>query len=137
MSEFWKEYFKSDRFAAHTGISLNEVRPGFARSTLLLDDNHLNGLGTVHGGVLFTLADFTFAAASNSYGFAAVAIQAGITFSKAIKEGTLTAEAVELSRSRRVGNYQVTIKDQTGELVATFQGVAYVKQQAIGPEHTG
>jgi acyl-CoA thioesterase len=86
----------------------------------------------VHGGALFTLADFTFALAANSYGRVTVAINANISYLKAVKTGTLIAEARELSKSNRISNYTVNIKEEDGgELVAVFQGMAYRKKEKL------
>ena len=93
--------------------------------------HHLNGYGTVQGGAIFTLADFAFAAASNSHGTVAVAINVSITFMKAAKTGTLWAEAREISRNFKLGSYTVEVKDDQGELVALFQGLAYRKSEKI------
>jgi len=121
-------YLKNDHFAARTGIELIEVASGHARAKMALQPYHLNGVGTVHGGALFTLADFAFAAACNSHGTVAVAIDANITFMKAAVTGTLYAEAKELSRNFKLGSYSVTVRDDNGELIAQFQGLAYRKK---------
>jgi acyl-CoA thioesterase len=126
-----KEYFKSDQFAAHCEIELLEAANGCARAKMILQPRHWNGIGTVHGGALFTLADFAFAAASNSHGTVAVAIDANITFMKAVSTGTLFAEARELARNYRLGSYSVEVRDEKGELIAQFQGLAYRKKDAL------
>ncbi len=131
MSENWKNYFKNDKFAAHTGIELIEVCPGSAKAQLEIAAHHLNALNIVQGGAIFTLADFTFAAASNSYGQQAVAVQVSISFLQATSSGTLIAEAREVSRSRKIGNYQVLVFAEDGSKVAVFNGVAYIKKQEI------
>jgi acyl-CoA thioesterase len=75
-SETLKRYFKRDLFAHHVGIELIEAHNGYAKASLAIKEHHLNGVGRVHGGVIFTLADLAFAAASNSQGRVAVAISA-------------------------------------------------------------
>ena len=69
-----KDYFKKDQFAAHNNIELVDAADGRARARMTLQPHHLNALGTVQGGALFTLADFCFAAACNSHGTVAVAL---------------------------------------------------------------
>jgi len=56
----------ADAFAIHNGMTITEVRDGYARAEMELQPFHLNGAKTVHGGALFTLADFAFAAAGNT-----------------------------------------------------------------------
>lgn len=122
---------KGDRFSAHSGIELVAVAPGHARAKLSLQAHHLNGLGIVQGGAIFTLADFAFAAASNAHGTMAVAINASITFMKSVTTGTLWAEAREISKNSKLGSYTVEVKDEQGELIALFQGLAYRKREKL------
>jgi acyl-CoA thioesterase len=124
-------FFKRDRFAHHSAIELVEVAAGFARARMTLQPLHLNGLDIAHGGAIFTLADFAFAAASNSHGTVAVAINATISIVKAVSQGTLWAEAREVSRSRKVGTYAVEVKNEAGDLIALFQGTVYRKSEAL------
>lgn len=126
-----KRFFKKDKFAERANIELLSVSPGQARAKMTLHPHHLNGYGTVQGGAIFTLADFAFAAASNSHGKVAVAINVSITFMKAGETGTLWAEAKEVSKNFKLGSYTVEVKDDQGELVAVFQGLAYRKSEQI------
>lgn len=124
-------FFKRDRFAAHSGITLLDVGEGYAKAEMPIKPEHLNGVGTVHGGALFTLADLAFAVASNSHGTVAVAINVSISYLKAVSRGTLIAEAREESRNRRLGLYTVRITDEEGDLVALFEGMAYRKDAPL------
>jgi acyl-CoA thioesterase len=126
-----KRFFKGDQFAAHSNIELLTAGPGRATAKMTLQPLHLNGLGTVQGGAIFTLADFTFAVACNSHGTMAVALDVSIVFMKAATAGTLRAEAREVSKNFKIGLYTVDIKDDQGELVAQFQGVAYRKKDKL------
>jgi acyl-CoA thioesterase len=126
-----KRFFKNDKFAERANIELLSVSPGQARAKMTLHPHHMNGYGTVQGGAIFTLADFAFAAASNSHGRIAVAVNVSITFMKAGQSGTLWAEAREVSKNIKLGSYTVEVKDDQGELVAVFQGLAYRKSEAI------
>ena len=126
-----KAFFGGDRYAAHSGIELVEISPGYAKARMVLRPIHLNGLAIAHGGAIFTLADFAFALASNSHGTVAVAINASVTIMKAAKGGTLVAEAREVSRNPKLGNYTVEVRDDTGDLVALFHGLAYRKADPL------
>jgi acyl-CoA thioesterase len=126
-----KEYLKKDQFAARNNIELLEAANGHAKARMTLQPHHWNGYGTVHGGAIFTLADFAFAAACNSYGTVAVAIDANITFMQASTTGTLYAEAREIAKNFKLGSYSVEVKNDHGELIAQFQGLAYRKQDKI------
>jgi acyl-CoA thioesterase len=126
-----KQFFKKDRFAALSGVELLSVAPGQARASMRLHPHHLNGMGTVMGGAIFTLADFAFAAASNSHGTAAVAINVSISFLKAAQTGTLWADAREMAKNFKLGAYTVEVRDDAGDLVALFQGMAYRKKDKL------
>jgi acyl-CoA thioesterase len=128
-----KAFFeKEDKFAKDLGIELLEIREGYARARMTLRGNHLNGLASGHGGVLFSLADFVFAAAVNSHGTIAVAINANISYIKGVKEGdVLTAEAGEIALHPKLAVCSVTVTDQSGVIVASFQGTAYRKNREL------
>lgn len=121
-----------DAFGRGVGIELVSVGEGRATARMQLGPQHWNGHNLAHGGAVFTLADFAFAAASNSYGTVAVAINANITFIKAATTGTLTAEAREASKNPRLGSYTIEVRDEQGDLVAMFQGLAYRKSEKLG-----
>lgn len=127
-------YFHNDRFVNHCGIELVSYAPGLAVTRMTVQEKHLNALGIVQGGALFTLADYAFGVASNAYGTAAVGINVSITYMKATTSGVLTAEAREISQNPKLSSYTVDIKDASGALVAVFQGLAYRKKQPVtGP----
>jgi acyl-CoA thioesterase len=84
-----------------------------------------NLAGSVHGGVIAGLADLAFEVACNSYGRLAVATELAVHYAAAARTGTpLRADAVEVSRSRRLASYRVEVT-AAGEVVAWCQAVAY------------
>lgn len=118
-----------DRFANHVGVRLLEVSEGYAKAELAINSHHLNGLGIAHGGAIFTLADLVFAAASNSRGADAVAVNISISYFKAEREGVLTAEAKEISLNRKLATYFISVVNESGEKIAAMQGTAFRKTQ--------
>jgi len=127
-----KSFFRRDRFAAHSGMRLVSASPGRARARMRVGPSHLNGVGVVQGGAIFTLADLAFAAASNSHGTVAVAINASIWFVTAARQGTLTAEAREVSCNPKLATYAIEVRNEAGEIVAIFEGMVYRKKDQIG-----
>ena len=125
------EFFKNDQFVNHCGIELVSHQRGRAVTRLAVQPLHLNALGIVQGGAIFTLADYAFGVASNGYGTAAVGINVSITYIKATTSGTLTAVAHEVALNPKLSSYTVNVTDGTGALVAIFQGLAYRKKQPI------
>lgn len=128
-----RRLMSGDRWAAAAGARLVEVREGYARATLRLRADHLNGVAVAQGGAVFTLADFAFAAAANSHGTVAVALDVSITFARAAKAGVLSAEAREESLSRRTSVCNVRVTDSDGKVVALFRGTAFRKDDPIAP----
>ena len=125
-----RQFMERDKFVQLAGIRLLEQSPGHATAEFDVAPHHLNGAGTVHGGAIFTLADFAFAAA-NSHGTVALAVNASISYVKAVREGTLTAKAIELSLGPKLASYRVDITEDTGDIVALFQGMVYRKRDPI------
>jgi len=125
-------YFREhDLFAKHAGIELVKVGDGTALAKMKIEEHHLNSARVAHGGAIFTLADYAFAAAANSSGKIALSINANINFLRAAPGGTLYAEAREVSLHPKLGTYSITISDEQGELVATFQGIVYRKSDDL------
>jgi acyl-CoA thioesterase len=107
------------------GIEIEEAREGYARITMSVRADMLNGHRIAHGGMIFALADTAFAYACNSRNVASVAQQASIVFLSQAKEGErLVAEAREQARSGRSGTYVVTVRNQAGEDIAVFHGLS-------------
>ena len=131
MEELKAFFGERDRFARHAGIDLVEITAGGAKCKMDIKPMHLNGVNTVQGGAIFTLADLAFAAACNSHGQVAVAVNVSITFMKAVGEGTLYAEAREVSCNPKLGSYTIDVTDDDGDVVAVFQGLAYRKKNPI------
>lgn len=130
-----QQFFSSeDKFARHTGIELLEMGPGRARASMRIEPFHFNGARTVHGGAIFTLADFAFAVASNSHGTLAMGINTSVSFVKAATKGTLYATAQEQALNPKLASYLVQITDDAGDVVAIFQGMVYRKKESILPE---
>lgn len=126
------KFFEKDRFAHYVGIELVEVDSGYAVTSLALSDKHLNGLDIVQGGAIFTLADFAFAAATNSNGIATVGINSNITYFKAPRGKVIKAIAKETSTGKKICGCDVEVLDEDGTLIAKFSGTGYRKNMNLG-----
>jgi acyl-CoA thioesterase len=112
-----------DKTSQALGISIVEVRPGYARASMRVRSDMVNGHRICHGGMVFTLADTAFAFACNSHNENTVAAAASIDFLAPSHEGDeLTAVATEVWRSRRNGIYEITVVNQEGARIALFRG---------------
>lgn len=122
----------NDRFMKMVGVEIDEVRPGYAKVSMKVEDKHLNSVDITHGGAVFTVADMAFALASNSHGQVSVALNMSINFLKATTAGNLlTATATEDKLTNRTGLYRLTVEDETGDLVALAEGLVYRKKEQI------
>ena len=110
----------ADPLAAHLGITLTDVRPGYARATMTVAPTHLNAVGTAHGGATMALLDVVHAAVSNSHGTVAVAQDVHTEFCTPGRPGDLlTAEGVEVHRTNRTAVYRIEARAQDDRLIAT------------------
>ena len=110
----------ADPLAAHLGITLEQIRPGYARAAMTVGPQLLNAVGMAHGGATMALLDVVHAAVSNSHGTVAVALDVHTEFLAAGRPGDrLVAEGVELHRTGRTAVYRIEARAQDGRLVAT------------------
>lgn len=123
---------KHDRASQHLGIKIDSVEEGVAVLSMTVRDDMLNGLDILHGGFTFSLADSAFAFACNSRNRKTVALNCTINFVAAAKVGdVLTATAREVSLSGRTGVYDVSVKNQRGDVVAEFRGTSYGTSSSV------
>lgn len=132
MDKIKKHFQDNDHYAKLSGMELIEIAPGKATASMKVAVCHLNGVNMLHGGAIFTLADFALAAASNSHGNVAVSLNVSISYTKASKEGdTVFARAEEITSSRRTGTYIVIISNQDDEKLAVLQATVYKKDTPL------
>ncbi|MGF6293501.1 acyl-CoA thioesterase [Paraburkholderia youngii] len=92
--------YENDACSRALGLEILEVRPGYARLRMAVRDDFLNGHQICHGGLIFTLADSTFAFACNTYNINTVAAGCSIEYLRPVHGGdVLSAEAVEQTLS--------------------------------------
>jgi acyl-CoA thioesterase len=105
------------------GIVIEEARHRYARVSMLVRKDMLNGHGIAHGGMIFALADSAFAYVCNGGNHASVAAQASVVFLDKAAEGeTLVAEANEVAREGRAGVTHVSVRTAVGRAIAEFTG---------------
>ena len=131
--------YARDRAAQTLGIVVTKVGPGFASCRMAVREEMLNGHGTCHGGLIFTLADTAFAYACNAGNRATVALGAQITFTAPARLGDeLVATARERSRAGRTGVYDVEVCRDDGATLALFRGNAYeTRGTVVAPAPAG
>jgi acyl-CoA thioesterase len=130
--------YARDRASQALGMKIVEVRPGYARMTMTVRNDMLNGHATCHGGFIFALADSAFAFACNSHNQITVASGCAIEYLAPGREGTtLSAEAVEQATTGRTGVYDIAVTDEDGKRIAMFRGKSYrIKGEVIAGLNT-
>ena len=124
-----------DRFAKGIGAKLTEIREGYARAELTVEERHLNGADVCQGGVMYTLADLSFAAVANSRQALTLGISNTITFIKSGQLGDrLIAECTEVVDHKRLPYCDIKITNQKGEIIAVMTGLAYRLNKDFGYE---
>jgi len=105
------------------GIVIEEARAGYARLSMAVRADMLNGHGIIHGGMVFALADTAFAYVCNGRNEKTVAAQASVVFlGRASEDDTLIAEAEEAATAGRSGVTRVTVRTSDGRPIAEFTG---------------
>ena len=121
-----KTMYERDPASQALGMTLDAIRPGYARMRMRVREDMLNGHGTCHGGYIFMLADSAFAFACNSHNFNTVGAGCTIDYLAPGRAGDmLVAEAVEQALSGKTGVYDVVVTDQDGRKVALFRGKSH------------
>ena len=110
-----RAFFEKDRFAIHSGITIDEVAEGYARCSMEIKEHHKNANDVVMGGAVFTLADLCFGAASDGK---AVSMTSEISFLHPAKGKRLCAEARMIKDGRSSVFYEVRVSDDEGRIVA-------------------
>ncbi len=123
-----RAFFANDKFATDAGAYIEEVDDCYAKCSMKIDDRHRNAVGGVMGGVHFTLADFTFAVATNWKKAGVVSLNSTITYLGTVKGDELIAEAFCVKDGRNTNCYRVDIHDNFMNYVATVNITGYKKE---------
>lgn len=121
-----EDMMSKDSFSQWLGITVLDVKEGYAKIQMTLRQEMVNGFGVIHGGVTFSFADSAFAFACNNRNNLSLALDTSINFTKPTQPGdVLIAEAKELHNGRSTGLYLITVTNQNDEQVALFKGTCF------------
>jgi uncharacterized protein (TIGR00369 family) len=130
--EHLSRYFNEEvTFSRHIGAKVEEVEPGRSVISIEVEEVHLNGAGTLHGGVYASLID-------NAMGLSVLAlvgvrtatIQMNVHFLGAVGGGRITCESEVLHRTRRTATAEAKVYDAEGDLVALGTGAFRVFEKS-------
>ena len=117
-----------EAFSKKIGLKLVDLQAGYSRVEMTFTPDMENIFGMAHGGAIFSLIDVAFETACNSHGTVAVALNVMVTYVASPAPGSLlTAEAKELSCTRKTANYDIKVHDDQDRLIASCQALAYRK----------
>ena len=126
-SKIVDKMYENDAFSKWLGIKRIEDGAGKSVLQMTVRKEMLNGFDIVHGGITYSLADSALAFASNGHGRKAVSVETSISHTQTCKEGdVLTTYTEEMSLSKKIGVYQITITNQDNKTVALFKGTVYI-----------
>lgn len=117
-----RKTFAADTFSQETiGAKIELMHSGYCKASMMADEHHLNACEVLHGGALFTLADFASAVVANMDGQTALSVKVNIEYIKAGNKGLLTAESYETARKGRLILVDTAIRDSNGTLLASVK----------------
>jgi acyl-CoA thioesterase len=128
----------ADAFSAWLGVSVLSVAPGKSKLRMVVRPEMVNGFGTAHGGIAYSLADSALAFATNTGGTISVALDTTMSYPAAVRVGdVLMATCVEENRTNKIGFARVTVTNQNGETVGHFRGTVYRTPKPHFPPEQG
>ena len=117
---------QSDAMSQWLGIKIHNYTPGSITVSMTVRKDMVNGFNVAHGGITYSLADSALAFSANSHGIRSMSIETSISHQKMVKVGdVLTVTSKELSLSKKIGVYEMAVKNQDNDLVAHFKGTVY------------
>jgi len=124
---------KNEPLAKTLGMKLVLLEAGYSLVEMTYEPSIMDNIYCrAHGGAIFALIDEAFETASQSGGSIAVALNVNVGYIASPESyDRLRAEAREVSRSRKIANYEIKVTDQNDRLIATCQAVAYLTGKPI------
>ena len=123
---------EEEPFARKFGLILIDLQEGYSKVGMSFTSDMENIFGMAHGGALFALIDEAFETASNSHGVMAVGLNMNVNFfSSPVKGSYLTAEAKELSRTKKTAVYDIRVTDDRNNHIAACQALVYRKDRRL------
>lgn len=117
-------------FAKDVGMKILEVREGYCRGMVDIENRHLNPLHTVHGGVFFSLADTVCGIAAASTGYGGPTVQGDMDYLRAVRGKEVVCTAKVTKTGRTLTWVDGVITDDTGLEVAHTKFIYYRLKEA-------
>ncbi len=129
-----RHFMEAVTFSRHIGSRVEEVEPGRAVLHIDVEEYHLNGNGTLHGGVYASLID-------NAMGISVAALvgvrtattQMNVHFLGPVSSGRVVCRGEVVHRTRRTATAEAKVYDGEGNLVAMGTGAFRIFEQRGNP----
>ncbi|MGA2782937.1 MAG: PaaI family thioesterase [Smithella sp.] len=122
----------AEPFAKKFGLQLIDLQEGYAKVEMVFTPDMENMFGMAHGGAVFALIDEAFEVASNSHGTMAVALNMNVNYMASPAKGSkLTAEAKEISKTKKTAAYNIIVTDDKNNLIASCQSIVYRMEKPL------
>ena len=108
---------QQNRFMNHCGIRITALEEGCCRGELSVAEYCKNTRDTVHGGLLYTMADCVVSAYSRAVAGSAVTLDGTFHYLGNITGGTISAEATPIQLGHTVMVFRVNVMGE-GRLLA-------------------
>ena len=129
-----RHFDESIPFSHHVGAKVESVEPGRATCYLDVEKIHLNGNGTLHGGVYASLVDNAMGLSVVSLvGTRTATVGLNVHFLGSVREGRITCDAEVVHRTRRLATVEAKVRDGGGELVALGTGTFRIFEKRGDP----
>lgn len=120
----------NDAYSQWLGIDILHVETGEVEIRMQVRKEMTNGFGIAHGGITYGLADSALAFSCNGHGQQAVSIETSISHTRPVFVGdVLTARSRQMSRTRKIGVYEVSVVNQDNKTVGLFKGTVFIKEE--------
>ena len=129
-------------FLSHLRLKGTDADEGRATMRLEIGPQHLSPTKTVHGGVIYSLADTTMGAAiwtTLAEGETCATISATVDYLAPVADGALSCEAEVVRRGKRTAFTRALVRDDAGEVVAHVTATFHVgpgSDQRLGKGET-
>lgn len=119
-------------FTKKMGMKVKEVSKGYARVEMDVDEGCGNPIGSIHGGVIFALADTAGGVAATSRGSLVTTVSGSISYlNPAIGVKKLVAVTQEVKAGKNILVYDVIIMDEQEKALSKAQMTYYSLHQEL------
>lgn len=124
--EFDRIMRETPGFIKEMGIELTELSDGHGRGRVVLSEKHMNPMGTVHGGLIFALADTIGGRTAMASGSKVVTLASSVNYLNPGKDTEyIEAEATVIKDGRTTVVVDVMIRTAEGVDMAKITNTFY------------